>query len=233
MNGTSPMPPVHRHQLAYPSAEGWRELLEAPGDAEAQACLCHWAQQALPLVVGTQPPAERGADVPARLALGLAAPLQWQRRRLALRLAPSRIAWFGEFPALAQVLAELPRAARPALQRLDSALRALGVQARVHGSAGWQQLTGLAYLHAHSDLDCRLPVDGPAQADAVAALLDGCDAPLRLDGELSFAGGAAVAWREWAAWRAGRCRGVLVRRLHGAAVEHDVAGWAAGWPRAA
>ena len=37
----------------------------------------------------------------------------------------------------------------------------------------------------------------------------------RLDGELRFPDGAAVAWREWEAWRAGRSRAVLVKRLDG------------------
>jgi phosphoribosyl-dephospho-CoA transferase len=48
-------------------------------------------------------------------------------------------------------------------------------------------------------------------------------AQLRLDGELLFRDGAAVAWREWIEWRAGRARAVLVKRLHGVALERDTA----------
>ena len=45
----------------------------------------------------------------------------------------------------------------------------------------------------------------------------------RLDGELVFDDGAAVAWREWIEWRAGRARAVLVKRLHGVALQRDAA----------
>jgi phosphoribosyl-dephospho-CoA transferase len=39
---------------------------------------------------------------------------------------------------------------------------------------------------------------------------------VRLDGELVFPDGAAVAWREWHACRGGRTRRLLVKRLDGA-----------------
>jgi phosphoribosyl-dephospho-CoA transferase len=66
-------------------------------------------------------------------------------------------------------------------------------------------------------------VDETEQADAAVAALQRCGSDsLRLDGELMFADGGAVAWREWAAWRTGRCRTLLVKRLHGAALEHSV-----------
>src|SRR5256885_11862100 len=39
--------------------------------------------------------------------------------------------------------------------------------------------------------------------------------------ELVFPGGWAVAWREWAAWRAGGVRSVLVKGLHGGALRED------------
>jgi phosphoribosyl-dephospho-CoA transferase len=43
----------------------------------------------------------------------------------------------------------------------------------------------------------------------------------RLDGELLFGDGAAVAWREWIEWRAGRARAVLVKRLDGVSLQRD------------
>ena len=77
-----------------------------------------------------------------------------------------------------------------------------------------------------SDIDLLLPCRSAAQADAVAALLGqpGWGAP-RLDGELLWPDDGAVAWREWAAWRAGRQRLLLVKRLRGAALESGAA-WA-------
>jgi len=41
----------------------------------------------------------------------------------------------------------------------------------------------------------------------------------RLDGELVFPDGAAIAWREWVAHREGRAAQVLVKRLRGVALE--------------
>jgi hypothetical protein len=43
----------------------------------------------------------------------------------------------------------------------------------------------------------------------------------RLDGELLWPDGAAVAWREWAAWRAGQVGALLVRRIDGVNLVED------------
>jgi phosphoribosyl-dephospho-CoA transferase len=101
------------------------------------------------------------------------------------------------------------------------------VVARVYGSYGWQQLTGMDYVHAKSDIDLLVEVRTVAQADQASALL--CTAndagPLRIDGELAFESGAAVAWREWLRFRSGQTEQILVKRLAGATLE-DAAVWA-------
>lgn len=215
------MPPLRRHQLAFPSAGGWRRLLDEPRDDPDRECLAHWAAARLPLVVTRQPEAARAPGSPVRV--GLPTPACWGRRPLALQIPLADIAWFGEFPLLQQVLTLLPRPARGRLQALCSELGHLGVRVRAYGSVGWQRLSGLPYLHERSDLDLWLAVDEAAQADAaVAALQRSASDALRLDGELVFVDGGAVAWREWAAWRGGRCRTLLVKRLHGAALEPSV-----------
>jgi phosphoribosyl-dephospho-CoA transferase len=91
----------------------------------------------------------------------------------------------------------------------------------VYGSFGWQLVTGLGYVHAASDLDLWLTVRSPERADEAVKLLHAAGAPkgLRIDGELLFPGGAGVAWREYASWRAGRARSLLVKRLDGVAVQ--------------
>lgn len=234
-----------RQRLVWLAPGAWAELLaQRPSsaavgrvlDAMAFACLEHWARHDLPLVVTRQPAAERAhvvladalADACAgpALALGLPAPACWERRRLALRVPADGVVRFGDFPPAEAIAPLLPAPTRAAWLELSAGLDALGVVARVYGSHGWQQLTGLSYLHAGSDLDLLLALCSPGQADAAAALLAATVADAatraalpRLDGELVFANGTAVAWREWAGWRAGRTARLLVRRRHGAALE--------------
>lgn len=206
------MPDLRRHQLVYLSAPAWARLLDEDRDAQALACLSHWAGQGLPLVVATQHDA-CGATV----RLGLPAPLRWGRLRIAVAVARSGIERVGHFPAAEDVAGLLLLPVRAHWGALARALRALGAVARVHGSHGWQCLTGLDHLREGSDLDLCVGVDDASTADAAAALLARFPAPHpRLDGELMFADGAAVNWREWAAWRAGRTGSMLVRRLRGA-----------------
>ncbi|KDB52616.1 hypothetical protein X805_18360 [Sphaerotilus natans subsp. natans DSM 6575] len=215
------MPPLHRHQLVHLSASGWAGVLDQPQVPLARSCLTFWAQNDLPLVVTRQPDGRAASSAPAMLALGLPAPTAWQRLRLALQVPATAVAWLDEFPAASQVMRLLPAAARAPMQQLLADLAAVSCPARVHGSHGWQLVSGQDCLRPGSDLDLCLPVREAAQADAVVTALAAQErsALPRLDGELTWPDGSAVAWREWAAWRAGRTREVLVKRLHGVALE--------------
>jgi phosphoribosyl-dephospho-CoA transferase len=211
------MTPLHRHQLAWLSPAGWGRVFAGDWDATARACLEHWAAQRLPLVVTRQPGDGAGPD-PA-IAMGLPAPARWQRRRLALAVPRADVLFFGDFPRAEEVTPLLPRATRASWRRLCAGLRATGAAARVYGSYGWQRLSGLDHVHARSDLDLWIAVSDFAQADAAVALLrDFPPGGPRLDGELAFDGGIAVAWREWADWRAGAARSLLIRTLSGASL---------------
>jgi len=193
---------LHRHQLALLGDAAWERLLAGDWDEQAHACLTHWAARRLPLVVTRQ-------QGPAELvALGLPAPQRWGQRRIALAVPRAQIAWFDEFPEASAL-----RRLRP----LHRALKSRGITARIYGSRGWRLITGLAdYLHEGSDLDLWLTVADEAQADEAAALLAAAPAYRpRLDGELMFADGSAVAWREWQVWRAGAARQLLVKTLDG------------------
>lgn len=206
------MVPLRRHQLARLTDGGWAEVLRRPWDAQARGCLVHWATHDLPLVV-TRQPAEVGAA--GAVALGLPAPAQWNRRRLALHVPQAAVRRLHEFPRLAN------------MQPPAAALAGGCATARVFGSHGWQAITGLTHVRPGSDLDLWIAVDGMAHADAVAQALHACGATHpRLDGEIVFGDGAAVAWREWIEWRAGRVRAVLVKRLEGVALMRDAA-WCA------
>jgi phosphoribosyl-dephospho-CoA transferase len=215
--------PLHRHQLAVLTPAGWHALLARAWDAQARECLSHWSAHRLPLVVTRQPAelVEQGA-----IALGLPAPCRWARRRFALQVPYAQVLYFDEFPRAEQVSRQLRHRIRRPWQALCAGLQACGVLARVHGSFGWQQLTGLDHVRSSSDLDLWIAVSDAPQADAVAQLLDAFpDARPRLDGELVFPDGAAVAWREWLAWRAGRARSLLVKRLEGCSLCEGAESW--------
>jgi len=207
---------LRRHQLVRLNDAGWRALRERPWDDVGRACLAHWSAQRLPLVVTRQPSTPHGGE----LAVGLPAPWRWQRRRIALHTALADVLYFDDFPTADSIVGLLAPSKRRAWLELVGALVELGAAPRVYGSFGWQRLTGLHYLHASSDVDLRLAVDDAAAADAVVALLQ--HAPIaapRLDGELVFPDGSAVAWREWSRWRIGEVDRVLVKRLQGVAME--------------
>jgi phosphoribosyl-dephospho-CoA transferase len=242
-----------RHQLVWPSADGWRQVLMPaagvePWSEQALSVLRHWAHHDLPLVVTRQaalPPANqvghttgvasigavdvlaghsvdprRSGRVDRPIVLGLPAPLRWDRQRLFIELAVAAVRRVGNFPPARDISRLLAPELQPAWRRLCGEFDALGSTVRVHGSFGWQQLSRLVYLHPNSDIDLHVQVDDATQADAlVAALLAAPRALPRLDGELIFGDGAAVAWREWAQWRAGSVDSVLVKRLHGVALE--------------
>jgi len=209
---------LRRHQLVRLNEAGWAAVRARAWDEGAQACLAHWCAHGLPLVVTQQ----RGTLADDALALGLPAPLQWQRRRLVVQVGLGDVLYFDEFPLAAELTTSLPAASRVAWCALLTTLGAAGASVRVYGGHGWQRITGLGYLHAGSDLDLCLSVADAAAADAAVAALQAAalTAP-RLDGELVFPDGSAVAWREWGAWRAGRVDRVLVKRLHGVAMETD------------
>ncbi|SCK41068.1 phosphoribosyl-dephospho-CoA transferase [Variovorax sp. HW608] len=210
------MMPLRRHRLAFLSDAGWAGVRARAWDAQAQACIDHWAAHRLPLVV-TRQPADASGDRP--IALGLPAPLQWDRRRLAVQVPRNALAWFDEFPRFGDAAGLLPRIPRAAWRMLGRQLAACDASARIYGAYGWQLLTGLPYVRESSDIDLWIGVRDAEQADTVAHHLERF-APRhpRLDGELVFEDGTAVAWREWHAWRAGRARHLLVKRLHGASM---------------
>ncbi len=198
-----------RHQLVWLNAQGWAGV---QAHATARDCVATWAEQGWPLVVTRQMSAQQWAQ--GTLCVGLPAPTRWGRLRLALTVARADIAYFDEFPPAETITGLLGRSARPHWARLFQALAQAGYKPRVYGSYGWQRLTGQDHVRPGSDLDLLLSVTTPEAADHAAALLAAhaaLDLTVRLDGELMFANGAALPWREWLAWRSGQVRSVLVK----------------------
>jgi phosphoribosyl-dephospho-CoA transferase len=211
---------LQRHDLVWLSAAGWEYALRHAGDVQAAACIAEWARLRLPLVVGRQ---EAGAP---DLALGLAAPLEWDRRKIPIRVLASEVMLRGRFPEAREVAFLLAVGLRAGWRALWEALAGQGVDVRVHGSFGWQALTGMQHVVPRSDLDLVMPVSDADNADHVAQLLDAFHwSGPRIDGELLFPDGSAVAWREWLQLRRGGVDLILVKRLHGVSLETGSA-----WP---
>jgi phosphoribosyl-dephospho-CoA transferase len=208
----SPKPVMHhpdRHRLVHLRDAALRQLADQATTEPARSGLLHWAAHQLPMVVTRQP-----TGTPAGvLHIGLPLPLQWGRLKLSFLVSSAAVQAHAAFPSLEAVNRTFALGQQPLL----GALQVHGLQARVHGSHGWQALSGLAYVHRASDLDLLIQVSGNQQADRATQALLTCETDvLKLDGELLFPDGAAVAWREWAAWRSGKTAQYLIKTLHGA-----------------
>uniref|UniRef100_UPI00197E0823 malonate decarboxylase holo-[acyl-carrier-protein] synthase n=1 Tax=Burkholderia sp. Ac-20379 TaxID=2703900 RepID=UPI00197E0823 len=136
--------------------------------------------------------------------LGLPLPPSLGKRRIGVVVPEAALVSVEPPPAVALLQAAAPEAWRATLERLDAIARRHRVHCRAFGSLAWQAMTGLTYLSSGSDLD--LLFDAPVGPDAgatlaallddVAALADGGEAPMRIDGEVIRADGAGVNWRE-------------------------------------
>jgi phosphoribosyl-dephospho-CoA transferase len=199
----------HRNQLVWLTDAAWHQVRARAWDDQAQSLLSHWHTAQFPLVVCRQ----RVPQSPQSISLGLPAPLQWDRRKIALDVLASDIARVGEFPVLSPGL--LGPVGEAPLQNLLHHLDELQASARVFGSYGWQQLTGLPCVRESSDLDLLLAVPDLDTAAEVVWLLQGLHLVCRVDGELLFANGQAVAWREFAQLIGGKVEQVLVKHRNG------------------
>ncbi|MDP2680062.1 MAG: triphosphoribosyl-dephospho-CoA synthase MdcB [Rhodoferax sp.] len=202
------MQDLRRNQLVCLNAQGWSQVQAYAWDAEAQAILVYWQRNKLPLVVCRQ----RLDVAPDRLCLGLPAPRQWSRRRLALTVGRDHVAVIGDFPTLRQVAQAMPWGS--AALALEGKLTPLAVTPRVYGSHGWQFITKKPYLHDASDIDVSVNVPDFQTACRVTALLAASELGQRLDGEIVFPGGQAVAWRELQRLLAGHTAQVLLKDRH-------------------
>jgi phosphoribosyl-dephospho-CoA transferase len=188
-----------RHTLVWPIAEAHARLAAQTRDDEARAALSEWFECARPFVVRRfDSSLARTTDV-GDVTVGFPLPPDRGKRRVALTLARGDIACHSAPLTLAHAASELPPPWRASLGALDRDARALGVTLRVFGSAAWQAITGLAYLHDDSDVDILYAPDARAQLDHMFALFERFErtAGRRIDAEIGFAGDVAVAWREW------------------------------------
>jgi phosphoribosyl-dephospho-CoA transferase len=194
-----------RNQLVWIDSVTWAHVEARVWDTQAQDILAHWRANRLPLVVCRQ----RTEIPPDQLCLGLPAPLQWSRRRVALSVSLDHLTARADFPTLMQV-AQFNQWGVEAHDLCDS-LDSMDVSAHVYGSHGWQWLTNLDYLHDASDLDLSLNVNSFEVASQVVQRLARTTLRCRIDGEIVFPQGQAIAWRELHQLLKGQTSQVLVK----------------------
>jgi phosphoribosyl-dephospho-CoA transferase len=170
-------------------------VLPAIGSTEvaARAWLEDWIARGGPLVVTRQ----NGGEATS-VALGIVLPVALGSGRIACTIPPSAIARQRGAVTVDEAATVLPAAEAQALLQFAAVIAGQATQLGVYGSTAWQFLTAEVYRQAHSDLD--IICDVTSSAGFVACLAAFADAatyfPLRMDGEVRFAGGRAVAWRE-------------------------------------
>lgn len=188
---------MRRHDLVYLQRDAaFATPCAENGDAYWQAAR-DWVAAGRPLVAARQPAGRE------RLLLGLSLPLALQRKRLSIEVDRSAVAEIRRPVSLGRCLSRLPVEQAAVLRRLEDGAAACGAGLGVFGSLFWETLSGERYRHAESDIDLICDVATPAQCDALLALLQQAAAalPCRLDGEIRFPDGDAVAWQEFAAQR--------------------------------
>jgi phosphoribosyl-dephospho-CoA transferase len=183
-----------RHDLVFVSPEGWRAMLDARDDLAADSLLARWPKMRWPTIRRRALPCEATG-----LALGLPLPPSAGKKRVSLVVDIDHVASVARPPSLRQARAYAPRNWWPTLDRLDGLALRHAVEVRVFGSLAWQSLTGLDYVTDRSDLDVLFEFHRETDIDRFVADVAAIetDAPMRLDGELMGADGAAVNWREF------------------------------------
>jgi len=183
---------MRRHDLVYlhagaafttPCAEEGGLLWQAARD---------WIDQGRPLVAARQSGDE------AFVLLGWSLPLKYARKRLTIHVEPSAISEVRPPLGITQCLTDQPASVADVLLALDEQIRLSGARLGVFGSLAWEALSGEAYRHADSDFDVISDVSDAVQLETALASLAQARMSLacRLDGELRFPDGNAVAWLE-------------------------------------
>lgn len=193
----SPADRMLRHDLVYLQPEAaWQSPCAAPDSPLAQAAQ-RWLAAGRPLVAARQPADDE------MLLLGLTLPTEQGRQRLAIRVAAAAVARCRPPLKLEQCLHRLPAAHAQELRTLAERARAGAIALGVYGSLAWEAISGESYRHQASDIDLICDVASEGQLTAALGELERAAArlPCRLDGEIRFPDGNAVAWREILAHR--------------------------------
>lgn len=171
-------------------------MLATHGDLACDPLVLYWAELGWPTIRRRALPSETDG-----LALGLPLPPSAGKKRLSFLAGFDDIVAVARPPSLKEARASAPPCWRPTLDRLDELALRHSAHARVFGSLAWEKMTGLGYVTASSDIDLLFETRPETDLDRLVADLAAIEieAPMRLDGELMRADGAAVNWREFSA----------------------------------
>jgi phosphoribosyl-dephospho-CoA transferase len=206
---------LRRHDRVWLDATRWFAALTTPLADEGRAALEEWLAHGRACVAR-----RRDADArPDVACLALALPLAQDRRRIAFAVERSAVTRVDAPLSIDEVVASAPAHRRPALTALSDEARALATPLFAYGSFAWQSISGEACVKETSDLDVLWDARAADQVALMIAAIERCEAShgLRIDGEVRFPDGAAVAWRELSATTAR----VLVKRDGGVALERS------------
>ena len=186
---------LHRHTLVWIKQSERAELYGRTAHELRRDALRRWFANDWPFVVRRSEDALRSGQV----QLGLPLPPSEGKHRLSFQADERAIARFTPPLLLDETALRLPERWRRPLLALARQTSASGATLRVYGSAAWQALTGLAYLHADSDVDLLFEPDSSAQLEAVLRAVAHWEkrSRMRADGEVLFPCRSAVSWREW------------------------------------
>ena len=189
---------MRRHDLATirPGAPVQIQCNKMAQDPEA--IVQDWISGGLPLVIARQSGYQSGKT--AHIAMGLTLPPKEGSLRIGCLLHSDDILQVCPPTPLLACIPSLPLKLVMPLLALAQDLQSIGIEALVYGSLAWQTISGLEYLHAESDIDLLCEVGTPAQLPELIAMLKKTSSTLvrRLDGEIRFPDGSAVAWLELA-----------------------------------
>lgn len=186
-----------RHDLVWLTSRGWERVRDA-APAEALDALDLWRDGGWPAVVRRAETDLAASEV----AIGFALPprrageSKGGKLRVGCRVDLADIGRRTRALPLVAALDAVPPEWQEGLAALEREAAQAGIGLAVYGSVALEALTGQRYLTPKSDIDLLLRPLSRAQLMAGLALLARHAATLPLDGEVVFADGRAVAWKE-------------------------------------
>jgi len=207
---------LRRHDLLQADPAAWDAMLRCHPGLGDLPLVADWARLRRPVIVRRRIAGDSLDNVPAAL------PLPPCHGKLRLAFSFSSDAALIALPpvSLRDAAGAAPAKWQPVIAGLLDLGETVAIIPRLFGALLWQHTTGLRYLTDRSDIDLLWPISDERRAVLLVEGLLKLDAssPVRLDGELELADGAAVNWRELAQTVANTTAEVLVKTMDGVEV---------------